>query len=217
MDGHCDDFARHCNDESTTKAIPQKRIMKLNLPDAEIEYWADFFSKAEADALFQRLMKETPWQQDDVKIFGKVYPQPRLTAFYADGDKTLSYSGLTMKSHSWTETLAGIRNRVEAASKSKFNSVLLNLYRDGRDSNGWHADNESYLGKNPVIASVTFGEARPFQMKHSSLPIPTKKLLLEHGSLLVMGGEMQHFWKHQIPKTSKAVAPRINLTFRFVY
>ncbi len=192
-------------------------LIKLDLPDAEIIYYPNFFAKLEADQYYQSLLKNTPWQQDEIKVYGKVHAQPRLTALFGDGTKTLSYSNITMRPHLWNDTLLEIKNRIRCICDSEFNTVLLNCYRTGSDSNGWHADNEKYLGQNPVIASVTFGQERYFHLKHNSAIIPTQKLLLEHGSVLIMKGETQHFWNHQIPKTAKIVSPRINLTFRLVF
>ena len=196
--------------------VDQSEPIFLNLPDADVIYYPKFFGRSEAAHLFQELLSETPWQQDQIKVFGKVHEQPRLTAFYGDSGKTLSYSGIKMQSHAWNENLLAIRKKIQTVCETEFNTVLLNYYRNGKDSNGWHADNEQYLGKNPVIASVTFGEARAFQMKHNTLPIPTQKIILESGSLLLMKGTTQHFWKHQIPKTAKPIGARINLTFRVV-
>lgn len=190
--------------------------INLDLPDAEICYYPSFFPKAASDTYYQTLLENTPWQQDDIKVYGKIHAQPRLTALFGDGTKTLSYSNITMQPHLWTDDLLAIKNRINSICETAFNTVLLNCYRNGSDSNGWHADNEKYLGENPVIASVTFGQERYFHLKHNSAKIPTQKLLLEHGSVLIMKGTTQHFWKHQIPKTAKVVSPRINLTFRLV-
>ena len=191
--------------------------MKFSLPDAELLYEPDFFSIAEADDLFFRLVTETPWRHDRVRVFGKWYDQPRLTAFYGDPGKQLSYSGLTMEALPWTGLLSDICNKITSFYPSDYNCVLLNQYRDGRDSNGWHADDETYLGRNPVIASVSLGASRMFHLRHNTLDIPVEKIQLKHGSLLIMAGTTQHFWKHQIPKTARPVGPRINLTFRLVY
>lgn len=186
----------------------------LNLPDAEIIYYQSFYSSEIADRYFQQLRDETEWQQDDIKIFGKVYPQPRLTAFFGEPDKKYTYSGITMKPLPFTGLLKKIKTDVESISGIVFNSVLLNLYRDGMDSNGWHSDDEPALGKNPVIASLSLGAERQFQLRHKSVKTARTALTLEHGSLLLMKGETQHFWQHQIPKTQKQVDTRINLTFR---
>ena len=190
--------------------------IKLELPEAEILYYPNYFPQLEANEFYQSLLKSTPWQLDEIKVYGKIHTQPRLTALFGDGTKTLSYSNITMYPHLWNETLLEIKSRIRSICDSEFNTVLLNCYRNGSDSNGWHADNEKYLGKNPVIASVTFGQERYFHFKHNYAKISTQKLLLEHGSVLIMKGETQHYWKHQIPKTAKIVSPRINLTFRVV-
>jgi len=196
--------------------ILNSQSITLNLPDADIVYYPNFFPKIEADLFYESLLSETPWQQDNITVYGKVHAQPRLTALFGDGSKTLAYSNITMHPHLWTDRILKIKNSIRTICDANFNTVLLNYYRDGRDSNGWHADNEKYLGQNPVIASVTFGQERPFHLKHNSKENPTQKLILEHGSVLIMQGETQHFWKHQIPKTTKVVSPRINLTFRIV-
>lgn len=186
----------------------------LMMPGAYIEYYPDFFNKDLANHYFDLLKQETPWQQDNIKVFGKTYLQPRLTAFYANNSKSYTYSNITMQPLVFSKILTTIKKQVETACNLSFTSCLLNLYRDGKDSNGWHADDEKALGKNPVIASVSFGEERWFHLKHKKEKDLKTKLLLEHGSLLVMKGETQHQWLHQIPKTKKIIAPRINLTFR---
>lgn len=188
----------------------------LNLADAEIVYYPHFFDKEEADIVFAQLKNDIPWQQDDIRVFGKIHPQPRLTALFGNQGKPYSYSNIKMHPHPWTLFLQKIKSRIESVSDVNFSTVLLNYYRDGKDSNGWHADNEKELGTNPVIASVSFGAERVFQLKHNSRKDQKKSIVLEHGSLLIMKGTTQHFWKHQIPKTSKLVGPRINLTFRVI-
>ena len=188
----------------------------FNLPDAEILYYPHFFDKKEADAIFAQLTTDIPWQQDEIRVFGKVHPQPRLTALFGNEGKPYSYSNIKMQPHSWNPLLQKIKLNVESVSNTKFTTVLLNLYRDGRDSNGWHSDNEKELGINPIIASVSFGTERVFQLKHNTISNLKQNILLEHGSLLLMKGTTQHFWKHQIPKTSKKIGSRINLTFRVI-
>ncbi len=183
-------------------------------PQAELIYVPQFFSKAEADRLLQQLKIEIPWQQDDITVFGKTYKQPRLTALYGTTQKPYSYSNITMHPKPLTETLDTIKTKVETFSATPFNTILANLYRDGNDSNGWHSDNEKELGINPVIASLSFGAERPFHFKHKTIKTERHKLVLEHGSLLLMKGEMQHFWRHQIAKTKQPITERINLTFR---
>lgn len=194
----------------------QSEPIVLHLQDAEIIYFAHFFDKKEADAIFRQLAKEIPWQQDDIQVFGKIHPQPRLTALFGNEGKPYSYSNIKMQPYPWTLLLQKIKSYVESVSDTNFTTVLLNQYRDGKDSNGWHADNEKELGSNPVIASVSFGAERIFQLKHNSISGLKQNIILEHGSLLLMKGTTQHFWKHQIPKTSKPIGPRINLTFRVI-
>ena len=194
----------------------QSEPIVLHLQDAEIIYFAHFFDKKEADAIFTQLVKHIPWQQDDIQVFGKIHPQPRLTALFGNEGKPYSYSNIKMQPYPWTLLLQKIKSYVESVSDTNFTTVLLNQYRDGKDSNGWHADNEKELGSNPVIASVSFGAERIFQLKHNSISGLKQNIILEHGSLLLMKGTTQHFWKHQIPKTSKPIGPRINLTFRVI-
>jgi len=194
----------------------QSEPIVLHLQDAEIIYFAHFFDKKEADAIFRQLAKDIPWQQDDIQVFGKIHPQPRLTALFGNEGKPYSYSNIKMQPYPWTLLLQKIKSYVESVSDTNFTTVLLNQYRDGKDSNGWHADNEKELGSNPVIASVSFGSERIFQLKHNSISGLKQNIILEHGSLLLMKGTTQHFWKHQIPKTSKPIGPRINLTFRVI-
>jgi alkylated DNA repair dioxygenase AlkB len=186
----------------------------LHLPDADIVYYPAFFDATTSESLYDELKQGIPWQQDSIKLFGKVHPQPRLTALFGNDGKPYSYSNITMQPHAWTILLQKIRYAVEAVTDTSFTSVLLNYYRDGKDSNGWHADNEKELGLHPIIASVSLGAARNFQLKHNALPLK-QSLVLESGSLLVMKGTTQEFWKHQVPK-SNGVGGRINLTFRVI-
>jgi alkylated DNA repair dioxygenase AlkB len=188
----------------------------LDLPDAAIIYYPAFFDKEEADSIYAELLNEIPWQQDEIRVFGKIHPQPRLTSLFGNEAKPYSYSNIKMQPHPWNLLLQNIKSQIESVSDTTFTTVLLNYYRDGKDSNGWHADNEKELGLNPIIASVSFGAERTFQLKHNSDKNHKKSIVLEHGSLLLMKGTTQHFWKHQIPKTAKPIGPRINLTFRVI-
>jgi len=186
----------------------------FNLPNAELIYISDFLTKQESDTYFKALKSDTNWQHDDITIFGKTHKQPRLTALFGESDQPYGYSNIMMHPEPLTPHLQLIQKRIEETADHKFNTVLVNLYRDGNDSNGWHADNEKELGKNPVIASISFGEVRPFHIKHRTLKAERHKLNLEHGSLLIMKGEMQQYWLHQIAKTKTQIQPRINLTIR---
>lgn len=188
----------------------------LNLPNAELIYLPNFYTNTLADQYFEHLLDAIPWQQDNITVFGKSHPQPRLTALFATNELPYRYSNITMKPHQFTPELQYIKNDVEQISDHNFTSVLLNFYRDGNDSNGWHADNEKELGKNPVIASISFGAERSFHFKHRYIKEEQHKLILEHGSLLLMKGEMQHYWVHQISKTKREIGQRINLTFRTI-
>jgi alkylated DNA repair dioxygenase AlkB len=189
---------------------------KIKIKDGELYYDRFFFSNIEANKYFNLLKKEIKWRQDNIKIFGKIYPQPRLTALYANNNKSYSYSNIKMQPITFTPTLFDIKSKIEKRINLKFTSCLLNLYRNGQDSNGWHADNEKELGLNPVIASLSLGAERVFHMKHRNDKKEKVKINLTNGSLLVMRGETQHYWLHQIPKTRKKVGERINLTFRII-
>ena len=186
----------------------------LDLKDAELIYYPNFYNFLEANTIFEKLLNEIPWQQDDIKVYGKVYAQPRLTALFGNDGKPYSYSNIKMQPHPWNLILQKMKFQIENVIAENFTTVLLNLYRNGKDSNGWHADNEKELGINPVIASLSFGEERYFHLQHNTDKELKLKILLEHGSLLIMKGTTQHFWKHQIPKTAKPIGNRINLTFR---
>ena len=189
---------------------------KLNMKNAEVLYFKNFFTQNESNVYFDSLLKNINWQQDYITVFGKTHLQPRLTAFYSSNSKTYSYSNIIMTPNPFDGAILEIKKAIENQLKTEFTSCLANLYRSGQDSNGWHADDEKELGKNPTIASVTFGEERIFHFKHKYDTSEKLKLTLHHGSLLLMKGETQHFWLHQIPKTKKQVAPRINLTFRII-
>lgn len=193
--------------------FPSEKIT-IELPKASLEYFPNFFELQKANELFSLLQNTIPWQQDTITVFGKNHLQPRLTALYGNNNNLYQYSNVVMKPHPWNSLLTFIKEAIEDELHNTFNAVLLNYYRNGADSMGWHADNEASLGRNPIIASVSFGATRPIQFKHNTQENLKHKINLEHGSLLVMKGETQHFWKHQIPKTSKPVGPRINLTFR---
>ena len=189
---------------------------RLPLPDCDIAYRPGFLDCEKADFCFAYLRNNVPWRQDSITVFGKTHPQPRLTAFYGEEGLPYTYSGITMPPLPFPEVLLGLKARVETVAGVGFNSCLLNLYRDGKDSNGWHADDEKELGQNPAIASISLGQERPFRLKHKKEKGLTHKLILEHGSLLLMTGPTQHHWLHQVPKTSRAIGERINLTFRTV-
>lgn len=164
-------------------------------------------------AMLRRLLEETDWRAEAITLWGKRMLQPRLSAWY--GEARYRYSGMTLEPQPFTPLQLEIKQAVEAACGHRFNSVLLNYYRDGQDSMGFHSDDEKELGRNPVIASVSFGAPRTFILKHKHLP-RTLKLALGDGSLLVMAGALQHHWRHGINKDKSASGPRVNLTFRAI-
>ena len=188
--------------------------MKIERP--EVDLIPSFFTTEESDRLMQSLKSSVEWRQEPILIYGKKVMQPRLTAWYGDANASYRYSGIEMKPLPWIPALTLIRDRIRQQTGFEFNSVLLNQYRDGKDSMGWHRDNEPELGKNPVIASLSFGTSRRFLFRKYREHEQKMEFTLGHGSLLIMKGETQTYWEHSIPKMLKVSEPRINLTFRWV-
>lgn len=200
---------------NTAQNLPQPRIIEI--PDGELLFYPQLFNSTESDRLFTQLRTEINWQQQAMRMYGKSINLPRLTAWYGDEGKDYTFSGIAFQPEPWLADLSIVKERVEDVIGTVFNSVLLNLYRSGQDGIGWHADNESELGTNPIIASISFGEKRRFQLRHRfNRQIDQVEISLTHGSLLVMQGATQHYWQHQIPKTAKQISERINLTFRSI-
>jgi alkylated DNA repair dioxygenase AlkB len=177
-------------------------------------YFPLFLDGEQANSNFHRLLNEVNWQQYDISIFGRKMAQPRLTAWY--GEKAYSYSGIHLPAKELTVSLLKLKLLIEQHCSTKFNSVLLNLYRNEKDSMGWHSDDEKELGSNPIIASLSLGSERNFQIRNKLERDLNYKLSLQSGSLLVMKEEMQHYWQHAISKSSKPCGARINLTFRWI-
>jgi alkylated DNA repair dioxygenase AlkB len=187
----------------------------LDLPDAEIYYAPRVDWGAGPELILRQLIEQIPWRSEVINLWGRQYQQPRLAAWFGDAGARYTYSGLSLEPLPWTDLLSTLRSRVEALSDASFNSVLLNCYRDHRDSMGMHSDDEPELGRNPVIASLSFGEQRTFILKHKSRKdLKPVHLPLESGSLLLMKGATQHHWKHGINKLARPCGPRVNLTFR---
>ena len=182
--------------------------------DGEAFYYPNLFSPPEADNYFHNLREHINWKQEPIKLFGREIMQPRLTAFYGDPNKAYSYSGIVMHPMEWNDDLLQIKRKIEAITHVNFTAALLNQYRSGQDSMGWHRDNEKELGTNPVIGSVSFGVDRKFQLRHYKDKTIQRSVELSNGSYLLMQGATQHFWEHQVPKTGKVIGPRINITFR---
>jgi alkylated DNA repair dioxygenase AlkB len=190
-----------------------KKEVITGYENLEIDIYQDFSLDQKKNLWFKSCLHDLNWEKGFIKIFGKTHQIPRLQSWYADNGIEYTYSGKKLKRHNWNETLIEIKGEIEKITSFKFNSVLANLYRDGNDSMGLHSDDEKELGINPVIASLSLGESRDLYFKHKnmkkSLNIPQK-----NGQLIVMYGETQKYWKHEIKKTKKIKKPRINLTFR---
>ena len=185
------------------------------LGDSEIQYVANAFTAREADRLFQSLLDAIPWRTATLTIAGQKRPLPRLQCWMADQGRSYSYAGLKLSPHPWNPDVLRIKARLEQLCEHSFNSVLLNFYRDGSDSVSWHADDETELGPNPIVASVSLGAQRTLEFKPKfNLTTPKKQIVLGNGSLLIMGKTIQNNWLHQIPKISGTIDPRISLTFR---
>lgn len=181
--------------------------------DGELYLLRGFYSSNTADRYFQDLLHGLAWQTEQIQIFGRLLTVPRLMAWYGDSDAHYRYSGVDHAPLPWSGALLAIKADLESVCQHRFNSVLVNLYRNGRDSMGCHADNEPELGANPLIASLSFGDSRLFRLRHNR----SKQRLdieLAHGDLLVMAGTLQHHWRHELPKTRQIKQARINLTFR---
>jgi alkylated DNA repair dioxygenase AlkB len=190
-------------------------LERLDVEDAEISLARSIDLPRPAEDLVREFIGDTPWRHEAVAIYGKKFMQPRLIAWYGDAGQKYSYSGIALEPLPWTRTLLEVRERVQTLSNDAFNSVLLNYYRDHRDSMGFHSDDERELGPTPTIASVSLGATRTFVLKHKTKPgIKPVRLDLPSGSLLVMKGTTQKFWKHGIEKETKPCGPRVNLTFR---
>jgi len=174
------------------------------------------FAPPAADELLDRLLATVPWQQEHIVIFGRRTPIPRLTAWYGDTDALYTYSGIPMSPLPWISEIRQIRTVVEHLAATTFNSVLLNLYRDGNDGVSWHADDEPELGDRPVIGSVSLGATRRFVLRRRDDHAVKVELELHHGDVIVMGASVQQDWEHQIPKTARPVGARVNLTFRTI-
>ncbi|PSU11819.1 alpha-ketoglutarate-dependent dioxygenase AlkB [Photobacterium gaetbulicola] len=181
------------------------------LPQGRVYWQPHFLERSVAEQCFEQLNQELDWQQQKIRMFGREVLQPRLQAWC--GDAVYTYSGLTMQPDPWSPTLQVIRQQLVSLLDVNFNSVLANQYRNGHDYMGWHQDNEPELGEQPVIASVSLGAPRRFVLRHRQTK-EKREYLLTSGSLLVMAGELQHYWQHTVPKTRRPTAARINLTFR---
>jgi len=198
--------------------FPSPASCPIPLPDADLTLAASFLAAAECATLLAQLLSVTPWRSEPITLYGRTVMQPRLLAWYGDREAFYTYSGIRHTPLPWTPLLSGLRRRVEQASGARFNSVLLNYYRNERDSMGLHADDEPELGPTPVIASLSLGAERRLVFRHRwRREIANLNLPLPDGSLLVMAGSTQRHWQHGIRKQVRPCGPRVNLTFRWVY
>lgn len=216
----------------------ERKMLFVQIPDGELIYAPHFFEQKISDRSMDYLLENgshdwtkvdwksinpaevkwtnISWQHDSILMFGKKIPLPRYSAWYGNDDKPYTYSGLTLQPKPWNKGLLYLKEQIEPIANVTFNSVLLNWYRNGEDSISWHTDAEPELGKNPVIVSVNFGTTRKFQLRRRDDNKQRFDVPLQHGTLLVMAGETQHFWQHSVPKEPKIVGNRLNLTFRVI-
>jgi alkylated DNA repair dioxygenase AlkB len=186
------------------------------LPPELLESRAGFFNPDDSATFLNTFINSIPWKQETIKMYGKLMQTPRLTAWYGDNDKDYTSSGTKYHPIPWTDELLAIKKKTEALAGIRFNSVLLNYYRNGNDSVAWHSDDEYELGKDPVIASVSFGQVRRFDVRHKLDHDRKYAIYLENGSLLLMKGNLQHDWEHRIAKSTTHMKERVNLTFRVI-
>ena len=189
-------------------------LQPLDLPGAAVRLDPDWLAPAEAAALFDALLAAVPWETHRIRLFGREVDSPRLSCWIGDPGAAYTYSGARFEPRPWPDALRPVRARLATELGGDFNSVLANLYRDGRDSMGWHSDAEPELGPRPVIASLSLGATRRFGLKSRDAPAAGSAIELPPGSLLVMAGETQRRFRHALPRTARPVGPRINLTFR---
>ncbi len=197
------------------KSLYLDHLNLLPIP-GEAFFYPGFFEKEVSDQYFNYLNTQIAWKQEPVKVFGKQVMLPRFTAFYGDEGIKYTYLGVSMQASAWTAELQQLKEVIESKFDVKFNSCMLNNYRNGADYVGWHRDNSRSLGQYPFIASVSFGASRIFQFRHFVDKMPIISIELNHGSLLVMKAETQHLWEHRLPKTVVPTSTRINLTFLLI-
>ena len=194
-----------------------RHFVPIEMPDGDVSILHNMETHQSYDTILRKLIDDTKWRQEAVRIYGKEHQQPRLVAWYGDPGKQYNYSGISLTPLPWTDLLREIKRRIEDCTECTFNSVFLNQYRDHHDSMGFHSDDERELGPEPKIASLTFGATRTFVMKHKfRKEEPNQRIPLDAGTVLLMKGSTQHFWKHGIMKQAQACGPRVNLTFRTI-
>lgn len=193
------------------------KLELIPMPDAQVYYQPHLALGRAPDAIMHELIAVTPWRAESIVMWGKTIAQPRLIAWYGDAGSDYTYSGIHLSPLPWTPLLIDLKKRIESVCGAAFNSVLLNYYRDNRDSMGFHSDDEAELGSRPVIASLSLGQERTFILKHKAAQaVRPVRLKLASGSVLLMKGETQRYWKHGIDKEMQQYGPRVNLTFRCI-
>jgi len=191
-------------------------LLDSSVPGATLHFAPDWLAAPEADALLAHLQRDIAWEVHRIRMFGRLVDSPRLSRWVGDTGAVYRYSGSDFLPQAWTPALEDLRGRLQEELGARFNSVLLNLYRDGRDAMGWHSDDEPELGPRPVIASVSLGAVRRFALRDRRESHLRQVLELPHGSLLVMSGDTQRLCRHALPRTARLLGPRINLTFRWI-
>lgn len=213
MDSHSNDLQQSLFALENEKK--EQIVLDSSSESGEIIFYPNYFSRDEADAYYERCNSEqVPWNRETISMYGNTYPVPRDTAWFSRDGLAYTYSGIKMDPDPYPNFIEAIQKKIDNDDKYGFNSVLLNRYNDGSDKVSWHADDEKELSSNINIASVCFGATRPFQLRRKGQTKKELEVPMEHGSLLIMKDPLQHYWEHQIPKTSKDIGPRINLTFR---
>lgn len=188
-----------------------------DLPDADVQHLPGWLAAADADRLMAALQAEVPWEVHRIRMFGNWVESPRQSCWIGDPQARYRYSGAEFVPYSWPPVLQAVREQLQDWNIGRFNSVLLNRYRDGGDHMGWHSDDEPELGPAPVIASVSLGAARRFLLRRRDEPARRTEFVLGHGDLLLMGGQTQRFYQHALPKMARVRGERINLTFRWIH
>ncbi len=207
---------------SQKSLFPSDEVQQFNLGGyGELRYFPAWIDGQDADRYFAALLSDVNWTQPEIRVYGQMRRIPRLQAWYGDSGANMSYSGVSFAPEPWLPVLKNIKNVIEASCGHLFNSVLVNRYRSGCDSVGWHADDEDELGGNPVVASVSLGAPRTFSLRPKSAQLGNasfkrRDLLLSNGDLMVMSGSTQEFWHHAVLKDKIAPSERINLTYRFI-
>ena len=193
----------------------ETRLLLENNKYTSLKYFPNWLSYQEADDLLTTSVEEVPWRQDFIHMMGKKIPIPRLQNWYCETGASYTYSRIKLLALEFPSWMEDLKRRVELSTSETFNGILVNYYRDGKDSNDWHSDDEKELGSHPVIASVSIGAERVFHLRHK-VTKQKIKMNLPHGSLLLMGAGIQEYWQHKLSKTSLQVGPRINLTLRYM-